>query len=190
MLNPGLTLARYGLGQMNIASENFRNAATSLEQIISLFLDEASTLSLLSSRTSQHVSLDRGPIGHVVHEQVGEAMRILQVLASELPPSGRKQQWLYPLYHHPAIAELQHTVPETFVAIAELMRGRDRVEAFKTALELYQKQIDRHTRHNTAAEKHNSADSTSHRIQLVDIPKIPLCVHNNAAVSFYQCFSL
>lgn len=185
-MKPSLGLSRYGLGQMNIASGNYRNAATSLEQIIYDFIGDDAERGL-STGSGNHILLDSGSPNLMIHQQAGEAARALQVLSSQLPDSGKKRNWIRTLHQHPLLIQLKHDVPETFVAIAELSKGNHRVEAYKTALELYKKHLDLVTRHNALAnERNESSSSESHPLPILSVPRIPLIVHNNAGVAFFE----
>ena len=177
---------------MHIASGNVRNAATSLEQTISLFLNEVSSHEVAARGSVQHVSLQEGRPSRVTHEHVGEAVRVLHVLSSQLPAASKERDWLQIFQKdgdddNNAQAK-QHLIPETFVAIGEMTEGRERMEAYKVALELYKNQIERASMHNAALEEFHEPSIDSHTVKIspMEVKRIPLHVHNNAAVAFYQ----
>ena len=183
-LKPDLALARYGLSQMHVASGNLRNGATYLEQILLLYLQDPAAESLISKTSaSQQLPVKKGAAPCVTHEHAGAAVQLLQTLSSQLPVGGKEKGWITTLYQHLTQEVQPHTSPETFVAIGELSMGRERMEAFTKALELYRKQIDVATKHNAALSE---GASTSDDVPLKHVSRIPLHVHNNAAAAFYQ----
>eukprot|EP00210_Caulerpa_lentillifera_P005569 g5326.t1 len=197
LLKPDSPLAKFGLSQMYIASGNNRNAATSLEQIISLCLKQSSAPELTKTPAAlQHVSIAAGSPSRVTSYHVGDCLKLLNVLYSKLPSTaskGKEEQWIEALQKNNMEGKSVHEVPEDYVALGQLVKGKNQVDAFTKALELWRIQKETITKHNRGVKEYNSTREVlmdrclcGPTLAKIEAPLIPLEVHCNAAAAFFK----
>lgn len=197
ILKPDSALARFGLSQMYIASGNFRNAATSLEQIISLCLKESSAPELTKTASAlQHVSIVEGGPSQITSHHIGDCLKLLSVLYSKLPSTGpdrKEDRWIEALKRNIPSGKPVHEVAEDYVALGQMIKGQKRVEAFQKALDFWKSKQEIISKHNKLVKEYNSNRESlmdggfrGPLLKCLEMPVIPLQVHCNAAAAFFK----